>query len=204
MNLNKIILLAGLLGLIAVACEVEEEPEYVYPLEYLPAYPGSYWDYSNGERVLTSSTYVLHSYQASVESSEETEKKYVPEYNGQYLYEYSITQNSTSYPIKQLLDETTGSAWLVNIVNGESVMRQVTDSIDSLYLSIPVNSVSVDSLFEHVVVVVEFLKSLGVDNWNTKEYYAKNIGLIRVEVNDPYDEQDPVVQKEIRGYYIAQ
>ncbi len=185
-----------------LACEPEGEPDFVYPKQYLPAYPGSYWDYTNGERVLTGPGYELHSYQSSISSTEKTDSKYVPVYNGTYLYEYSIIQSSTVYPLKKLLDETVGSDWLVNEINDVSIMRQVTGTIDSMIIEFPPYTNPIDCVFMDIIVVVEYLDTLGVNRWNTKEYYAKDVGLIQVEVDDPFDEEGAVLQKQIQGYDI--
>ncbi len=185
-----------------LACEPDAEPQIVYPLSYLPAYPGSSWDYSNGEQVVVSSSYEIHSYQSTIESTEKTDTKYVPYYSGSYLYEYSIIQNSTVYPLKKLLDETAGGAWLVNEINNVSIMRQLTSTIDSMIIQFPPYTSPIDCVFKNIVVVVEFLDSLGVDRWNTKEYYAKDVGLIQVEIDNPLDENESVIQKQIRAYYI--
>ncbi|MBR6082262.1 MAG: hypothetical protein IKP62_04985, partial [Salinivirgaceae bacterium] len=60
-----------------------------------------------------------------------------------------------------------------------------------------------DSLYKSVYRVTEFLESLDdTDHWNIREYYAKNVGLVKVEVNNPHDSADFVVQKELRSYFI--
>lgn len=185
-----------------LACEPEAEPEIVYPNSYLPAYPGSSWNYSNGEQVVVSPSYELHNYQPDISSIEKTASKYVPYYNGSYLYEYSIIQNSTVHPLKKLLEEKAGKEWLVNEINDVKIMRQVTGTIDSMIIELPTETSSVEYLFEDVVVVVEFLDSLGYSKWNTREFYAKDVGLIQVEVNNPFDENDAVLHKQIRSYKI--
>lgn len=201
--MKNYILIFFSIGVLALAsCEKDKEPEYVYPKSYLPAYPGSYWDYTNGERVLSENNYVLHQYEEGVNSTKKTDEKYVPIYNGQYLYEYSITQSSTVYPLKKLLEESTGKSWEVNKINNEAVLRQVVNKIDTMIIKFPPFKNPIDSAIKDILVVVEYLDSLGAERWNTKEYYAKNIGLIRVDVNNPFDENPPIIQKQIQGYHI--
>lgn len=205
MNFLKYILLTFAIGSLIVSCEPKAEPDFVYPLEYLPAYPGSYWIYNNGDQIVTSSSYVLHSYQSSLSSLETTEEVYVPMYDGEYLYEYTITQNSTEYPVKKLLEETVGgNPWMVSDFNGEPTMRAVTKSLDSIIISFPPYADPMDSIlvFKDVLVVVEYVDSLGEDNWNLKEYYAKDVGLVRVEANNPYDTLNSIVIKELQQYKI--
>jgi hypothetical protein len=100
--MRKVYLILMLIGLLS-SCGKDNPLTIVYPKEYLPAYPGSYWDYSNGERVTVQPEYVAHNYQASINSPDYTEEKMVPCINGDYLYEYSITQFSTTYPLKNIV-----------------------------------------------------------------------------------------------------
>ena len=185
--------------LLLTSCKKNDSYNYVYPKTYLPAYPGSYWDYSNGERSSVDPEYQLYSYETSVSSNVKSGTVYVPRLDGQYLYEYSITQNSTVYPVKKLLEETVSSdPWVVNVLNNEKIDRETTQILDSLVIHYP----GKDSVFRNVVVVVEYIDSLTAQRWNVKEYYAKNVGLIRRDINNPWDNQDSVVEKEIRGYFI--
>lgn len=203
MNLIKNITLLLMFGVAFVGCEPEADPEFIYPKEYLPAYPGSYWDYTNGERILTSASYVSHSYEASISSIENTGSVYVPMYNNEYLYEYTITQNSTEYPTMKLLEEKIGNPWTIRTINGEAVKRQMVAAPDSLIIPFPPYTNPSDSVFKDILVVVEFIDSLGVERWNLKEYYAKNVGLVRVEANNPLDTLSEIVIKEIQAYKIS-
>lgn len=184
------------------SCKKKAEIQYVYPKAYLPAYPGSYWDYTNGERVLTSKNYVQHQYEESINSNQKTPKQYVPQYMGQYLYEYGITQNSTTYPLKKLLNEELGQTWEVNKINNQKIIRKVVEKKNEMKIPFPPFNKPIDSLIKDILVVIEYIDTLGEERWNTREYYAKDIGLIRVDVNNPFDESPPVVQKQIQGYHI--
>ncbi len=199
--MKKIIILL-ITTFVLLSCQEDPEAEYVYPKDYLPAYPGSYWDYSNGERVMTSNEYVLHQYEISINSTEKSDEKYVPMYDNRYLYEYSITQSSTVYPIKQLLDESVGKSWVVNEINKQKVMRKVVGKLNSITIPFPQVNNPVDSIIKNVLVVVEYMDYLGEKKWHTKEYYAKNIGLVKVEINNPLDSKASVIQKQIQGYKI--
>lgn len=199
--INSIIFIITL-SFIIIGCKRTDEAEFILPKGYLPAYPGSYWDYTNGERVLTSPNFVLHSFPDSLEAIKSSEDFYVPMYNNQYLYEYCITQNSKTYPIKKLLDEKAGDAWMVTKINNEPIMRQVSATLDKLVVPFPPYDNPIDCVFTNIIVVVEFIDSLGVNRWNTKEFYAKDVGLIRVDVNNPFDEHGSIIQKQIKGYRI--
>ena len=162
------------------ACGDGSDPKYIAPEAYLPAYPGSYWDYTDGTRV-RATAYELHSYRPSTTSTDYTDECYVPVWDGHYLYKYSIYQPSPLYPMKELLRAKGSAMWIVDENNGDKLKR---------------SEVAIDS-------VTEFLESLdNIDHWNIREYYAKNVGLVKVEVNNPHDSLGCVVQKELRSYFI--
>lgn len=175
------------------ACGDGSDPKYIAPEAYLPAYPGSYWDYTDGTRV-RATAYELHSYRPSTTSTDYTDECYVPVWDGHYLYKYSIYQPSPLYPMKELLKAKGSAVWIVDENNGDKLKRSEV-LIDSLAVG--------DSLYKSVYRVTEFIESLDdTDHWNIREYYAKNVGLVKVEVNNPYDSLACVVQKELRNYFI--
>lgn len=189
------------LGLALSACDNGSDARYIEPNEYLPAYPGSYWDYSDGSRV-RATNYELHSYRLSTSSSKYSEECYVPVWDGKYLYKYSIYQASPLYPMKELLRAKGSAEWIVDESNGAKLKRSEA-FIDSMYIRIPVDSTFKDSLFKEVYQITEYQENMdNTTHWNTREYYAKNVGLIKVEVNNPNDTLSAVVQKEIRAYFI--
>jgi hypothetical protein len=100
------------------------------------------------------------------------------------------------------LQDKPGKAWIVNEVNGEIIYRQTIALLDSIYIYEPSFGIQTDSLYKDVLVVVEYSDTLTAKKWNLKEYYAKNVGLIRVDVNDPFYSKDSVTQKVIIGYHI--
>ena len=175
------------------ACGDGSDPQYITPDAYLPAFPGSYWDYTDGTRVRATG-YELHSYRPSTTSTDYTDECYVPVWDGHYLYKYSIYQPSPLYPLKELLRAKGSAVWIVDENNGDKLKRSEA-AIDSLIVG--------DSVYKDIYCVTEFIESLdNVDHWNTREYYAKNIGLVKVEVNNPHDTLGCVVQKELSHYFI--
>lgn len=201
--INRILIVCVAILLFA-SCKKDNPLDVIVPKEYLPAYPGSYWDYTNGERISVHTEYVVHSYGESINSPSKSTEKLVPKIGNEYLYEYKITQNSIVYPLKQLLTETVSSSWIVNELNGENYYRKTIEIIDTMYIKLPSDNDALDSvLYLNTLVVVEYTDSMTVEKWNTKEYYSKNVGLIRSEVNNPYDNIDPVVQKQLIYYYIS-
>ena len=79
-------LLAAVVAGLAVmaACDDGNDARYITPEPYLPAYPGSYWDYSDGSRV-RACDYELHRYRESTTSTGLTDECYVPVWDGKYL-----------------------------------------------------------------------------------------------------------------------
>ncbi len=197
---NVILFLAVIL---IASCSKDDVLTVVSPKEYFPAYPGSWWEYSNGEVSKVHPEYVAHSYQPSINSPENSGKKLVPYIDGKYLYGYEITQNSTKYPLKQLLSVEVGKPWEVNETSNQKVFRKTTQSKDSIFLKFPSDYNASDSvLYYDILVVVEYLESFDADKWNIKEYYSKNTGLIRREINNPYDTVAAIVEKQLINYFI--
>ena len=72
--------------ILLTSCKKDDALTVVYPKEYLPAYPGSWWEYSNGEVSKVHKEYVVHSYEASINSPAMTGEKLVPYIDHEYLY----------------------------------------------------------------------------------------------------------------------
>lgn len=196
-----------------VSCKKDAPLDIVLPKAYLPAYPGSIWYYSNGDVSKVHTEYVAHSYQAGITSPGNTSPKLVPYIDHEYLYEYGITQNSMTYPLKTLLSETLKKPWVVDIVGEDEIYRETLAKLDSINIAFDLPIHLTDTIihegefhpyttYKDVLVVVEFLGSLDNTKWNKKEYYAKNVGLIQVEINNPYDTLVPVIQKKLVEYNI--
>jgi len=198
----KAALIAFGILLAIVSCKKDEVLTVVEPGVYFPAYPGSFWYYSNGDVSKVHTEYVAHSYQVNLNSTEYTDRKLVPYIDHEYLYGYEITQNSNAFPTKKLLSETIIDAWLVDTVGSESVFRKTSEKLNSFELKFSEEENFKDSAYADVLVVVEFSGSNSASKWNKKEYYAKNVGLIQVEINNPYDTLAPVIQKKLVEYKI--
>jgi len=185
-----------------LSCKKDEVFTVVEPLSYFPAYPGSIWYYSNGDVSKVHTEYVAHNYQANINSSEYTETKLVPYIDREYLYGYEVTQNSMAFPLKKLLSETVTEPWVIDTVGSEYVYRKTIENRDSLRIEFADAENYKDSTYFDIVVVVEFSGSLDATQWNRKEYYAKNVGLIQVEINNPDDTLPEVIQKKLVEYNI--
>jgi hypothetical protein len=137
----------------------------------------------------------------------------VPYIDHEYLYEYGITQNSMTYPLKTLLSETDKKPWVVDIVEEVEIYREMLAKLDSINVTfdLPIHitdttihegEIHAYTTYKDILVVVEYLGTLDKTKWNKKEYYAKNIGLIQVEINNPYDTLVPIIQKKLVNYNI--
>jgi hypothetical protein len=183
------------------SCFPEEEFEILYPKEYFPAYPASYWTYNNGETVKVDPGYHLHSYEDSIDSNHKTDEIYVPRIDGEYVYEYAITQNSTRVPLKKLLTESTGETqWVVDYWNGKPVYRKTLAANNSVSLLDTIYNI--DTTYTSVISIIEYAEDLGEENWFIKEYYAKYVGLIRKEINNYQDTLNPIVSYDLVDYHI--
>ena len=182
---------------LSFSCQKEEEPPIIYPKNYFPAYPGSYWVYTNGDTRTVEPDYYLHSYQKGVVGPDFSEEAYVPKMEHYYVYEYSITQNSVTHPLKQLLSEKLNESWVVKDWNDEEIKRKVVAINDTINIDqYPYTNDSVTS-YSPVIIVIEYPSKEGETHWRSKEYYAKNIGLIRRDVNISRDTIDPVIVFEL-------
>ncbi len=197
-NLYRLnILLLLLISVLAFSCAKDEEPPFIYPKSYFPAFPGSYWIYTNGETKTVAPDYCLHSYQQGIVSPDFSDDAYVPRIGQQYVYEYSITQNSTTYPLKKLLSEKFDDSWVVNDWDGNEIKRKVVSVDDTINIDqYPYINDSV-TVYSPVIEVIEFSSNEGDTLWFSKEYYAKNIGLIRRDINISHDSINAVVEFEL-------
>jgi hypothetical protein len=210
--MRNLLILVGVL-IVTVSCKKDEPLAVVFPKDYLPAYPGSIWYYSNGDVSKVHTEYMAHSYQAGITSPGSTSPKLVPYIDHEYLYEYGITQNSMTYPLKTLLSETDKKPWVVDIVEEVEIYREMLAKLDSINVTfdLPIHitdttihegEIHAYTTYKDILVVVEYLGTLDKTKWNKKEYYAKNIGLIQVEINNPYDTLVPIIQKKLVNYNI--
>lgn len=195
---NKISIIC-LLFFITSGCE-QEKYEYVFPEKYFPAYPESYWIYSNGTTVKVDPDYQEHHYYPGVGIVGKTEIVYVPRMEGQYVYGYKITQNSTQVPLKELLRTTKNAEWIVDYWNGTEIRRKVETIDTTITLNSKIDPLNED-IIDSVILVCEFIKDNPV--WIYREAYAPNIGLIRREINISDTSIVPHVEKELIKYFIS-
>ncbi len=181
--------------LLAIVSGCGKEPskplQTIYPLSYLPVYPGSWWRYlkGNGDTVTykTENNYMEHSYPSYELNNSYTDVVKVPFWNGKPIYGYSTpAENHVQQPndegLSQVayLSEHTGDYLLVYSYK-ETSWREVGTTDTALI----VNGV----LYNHVIRVDAYQESPFFYNYPKTlyeiSYYAKDVGLVRTD--DPID-----------------
>lgn len=196
-------------------CEVEYINSYnldtIYPSEYLAAYPGSWWEYDNGNRD-ECTAWKNESKQLSVVHSDGCNTIFrdyliVPKVNNYYVYgDFTFTRNnSTNTTVLRQKVGAVGDSWKYteNFDEGHKTYRW---SVDSLLDFKEVNGV----IYEDVIFAF-YSSSIYYDHNfggpppdETYFYYARNVGLIKYEhyANNGYG-NPPDVEYGLENYYIA-
>lgn len=198
--MKKILFFIAALSLLIAGCNEKDEAEYIFPLDYFPAYPESYWIYSDGTTIKVSPGYHKHHYYEELESNVTTSEVYVPKINSQYVYEYAITQNNNRVPLKKLLSENYAESWTVDYFQDGKIKRKVINKDTSISLTAPV-STNDQQTFDSCIVVIEYYEDTIAHTWQTKEIYAPKVGMIRQEIRRG---EDSLVAKELIRYYISE
>jgi hypothetical protein len=154
----------------------------IYPSSYLPAYPGSYWIYNNGDTIRCSDQYQVHALYSSWDwyqgqaGAVVSEYVLVPYYNQHYLYHYEyLNSECTPYSsaTDKIMSELPGDSWTSG-GDPHNYYSWTTYKILIKDTSVIINSLRFDS-----VIILQ----LGANNpyypVTGYEYYAKNIGLIK-------------------------
>ncbi len=179
-----------ILLILLISCKKEKQESYktIYPLPYLPVFPGSSWTYINmdGDTVsqTTSSEYQLNSYSSYALYGSKTDPVYVPFWNGEPVYGYSSPKETTTGAfegyergLSQIgyLSETLGQGWGIGYSQYGGSSR-IVSNIDT---SITINSIT----FNHVITVNDWSYIMFVNPRLTKiNYYAKDVGLIKQDI----------------------
>lgn len=154
----------------------------VKPFRYLPAWPGSYWKYSDGSGLNTSKEYVKDVY--SVYSSSSVYKSdtfYVPLYNNKPLWGYMIHDESKfvtvpNTPFVRILSDSmeAGENWNTQFKNHELHWSTITDTELSI-------SIDGKIYFPTIAISHSWRYNTGRVFTTGKSYYTKDIGLVKFE-----------------------
>jgi hypothetical protein len=175
------------LMLIIASCTKENVEDIsiktLYPRDYFPAYPGSYWKYidSNNDTITysTNPTYEKDCY--TIADAEFTSDTFlVPVYNGIPVWGYKEKvgpiSNAGSSPMQTILSDSlpVGSSWTIYYWGGVEVDRKVLAK-DTM---ITIGSTN----YSPTIVIGEYYNNYPVHKCIAKRYYTKNIGLVREDI----------------------
>jgi len=189
--------------LIVSSCKKEDSKNYqtIYPLPYLPVYPGSFWKYisDKGDTVTytTSDNYILDSFTSNDLGGMKTDPIYVPYWNGEPVYGYSfLWSDGDGQILVPYLKEEDKASWS---------RCGYKYCIDDIIVAKDTSLVVHYAIYNSVIVVKEANDGL---SWgpppgihSTYFYYAKNVGLIK-EINVDEINHDTIQTLNIIDYHI--
>jgi len=180
--------------------------ETIQPLPYLPAFPGSYWKYSNGDTYTTSATYKKDVYSVFYGSNlvYTADTFYVPIYNGAPLWGYKVHDeyaivwpNEQTTPLVRIISDSlpTGANW--------RVARSGNHSGVWVYISAKDTSISISGKDYYPTIVLYYKSIVNNDRQipYKRAYYTKNIGLVKEELLSWMD-SSVISEKHIVDYFI--
>lgn len=206
--------LAILTGLISCQKNNKNTPgntaiyDTVKPADYFPAFPGSFWVYDNDDTLKVADQYEKYIFNAAGYTAEpDYDTLILPKLilNGIYNFndsiarvkEYSISKASGNYrdpAFKEMLSTTEGGEL---IMGGAFQDHQIRGRVVKTDTTIEINGIR----YDQVIITMHFdnfWSGYGISETDyafEREYFAKNIGLIKREVkNYP---MDTVFQKDI-------
>jgi hypothetical protein len=214
------VLLSFFLGFISCDKDNVEKPdEYktIVPLDYFPAFPGSYWVYDNGKTLKVADQYEKYIFNsAHYSASPKYDTLLLPKLilNGffnsndsfAYVNEYAITKaNISSYKdpaFKCILSEFEDSIFEIG---GRDQIHKIVGKTIKKDTSIIINS----RKYENVLITIELDLSCNeqggypVDSCAYKrEFYAKGIGLIKRESGSYIPVNKWTTDFELKEYHI--
>ena len=212
--------LAVFIGLLS--CE-KDKPENVIiydtimPLEYFPAFPGSYWIYDNGDTLIVTGQYEKYVFNSAGYSAEpDYDTLMLPKLilNGifnspdtfAYVKEYSISKPrqgdyrdpafKSILSLKEGAEFTIGGAVQGHKITGKTIKADTTIFIGSKEY----NNVIMTIHFDYACV--SGTGGTPEDCATIREYYARNVGLIKREKRNYPVETDFVKEIELIKYDI--
>lgn len=173
----------------------------IYPLDYFPVYPGSYWKYVDSDEdttiIRTNSSYQKDSYQ-NQQAPKKSDTCLVPIYNNIPIWGYEAhtgpISHAGSYRLTRILSESlpVGSYWGIYSWGGINVTRKIIAKDTTITIS--------NKPYYPTIIVEEYYSSLSVTNvWKATRYYTKHIGLVKEDLPKSGSTK---ITKEILDYYI--
>lgn len=197
--------------------EVIIVPSYdtIFPSEYLPAYPGSWWKYDNGETIKIDSGYHLRNILTpDCAGSWDTLTVYLPRMNNTRMFQSSDSLISIYY--NQIFGRSVPACYsyehyfknyypvfrLHNNAGWDLSLRQAgyqNAGISYLAESYSINDTSYDS----INYALEYVYGGGgVQNWTVKRVFAKHIGLIHYVERKYIWSNDTIANIKLLDYFI--
>jgi hypothetical protein len=189
-----------LLLLTLVSCKKDADELYdelptetIYPSEYFPAYPGSYWNYINsiGDTIQfnTEPEYFKHTFSYNIYSNSfQTAKAYVPIWNGLSFFPLYMESKLTYYvygnmvilgeyydKAGKLFTTNVGEKWIV-VSPSHTFSSRIERRVEQKYSVLNIDGTD----YNDVILVADYwLSSTSSDSLVSEYYFAKNIGLIK-------------------------
>ncbi|MBP7508544.1 MAG: hypothetical protein KA807_12020 [Prolixibacteraceae bacterium] len=167
----------------------EVKIDTIFPRNYFPAYPNSYWMYvtSKNDTIVhkTDSIYFLNTNYDPYKNPYDSSLYYAPRYDGKTVKGYLLELGTTDYHSSRwrlLIDDSlyTNKVFSSCYIWPNANWYGKVMNIDTTIL---LNSNQYDS----VIVIMEYSSPPGYENQYIKYYYAKNIGIIKKEEWYLYD-----------------
>ena len=183
----------------------------IAPLEYFPAYPGSYWIYSNEDTLRVNAYYEKCIYKSSdFDAAPQYETLLLPQlsendiFGSCFVKGYSITNHSglshDGYFREILNINEGGSFYITSSYSGHQNVGKTIKKDTTIVL----NGVT----FENVIITLQYdsyfinMGETPIECAHIKEYYAKDVGLIRRDIRNYPIESDFHISFELVKYAI--
>lgn len=187
----------------------------IKPLDYFPAFPGSYWVYNIDDSLKVADDYKKYIFNSNAyDESEDYDTIYFPKlltknvYNPgdscSYVNGYSISKaQNSSYKdpaFKYILSETEGSTFIITAPWQNHQIIGKTINIDT---SIIVGNTTYVSVLVTIELDMACSGQYPMDSCAYKrEYYAKGVGLIKRESGGYIPNDNWTTDFELKEYYI--
>ena len=179
-------------------------PNYdtIFPLSYLPVYPGSFWKYidpfNDTIALLTDTAYILDFYEVGA-AAYVSDTFYVPVYDGDPIWGYEAhtgpISHAGSYPLTRILSDSlpVGSSWVVHSWSGTVVRRKIIAKDTNIMIQ--------NHEYSPTIVVEEYYSEGPLSYiWIARRYFTKNIGMIKEELFNMPD--STITTSYIINYHI--
>lgn len=174
----------------------------IFPLNYFPVFPGSWWKYvdsNNDTTIVKTDSVYQQDYYTVGSAAYVSDTFFVPIYNNIPIWSYEAhtgpISHSGSYPLTRILSDSlpVGSNWIISNWSGTQISRKIIAKD---------TTISISSNSYNPTIVIEEYFSYGPPNyiWIARRYYTKNIGMIKEDLYNSID--STVNSKQIIGYFI--